>query len=337
MKMRRTISLFLGAVTICLMLGFSTQSQAADKVRFNLDWVIFGRHTGYFTAVGKGFYKQNGIDAVVKRGFGSVKAVSLMAQGQSDYTLADMGALVLARGNDKVPVKAIGVVYAKTPHAVHYLAGSGIRKPSDLAGRTLAQAAGASTTKMFEGFEQAAGIAGKVDKKLVKGDTLNQLLLSKRVDAMTEYIFNTVLLNKLGATKGLKAKYFLYSDGGMKFYSNSLLAPDKTVAEKPDQVRRFLKATFQGIEYAFKNPQEAIDIHRKINPQVDREAGLGELALVKQMMSSPEALKNGMGYMERAKVVQTIQTMRKYLKLKPKVEPEDVYTNQFNPKVMIPQ
>ena len=337
MKMRRTISLFLGAVTICLMLGFSMQSLAADKVRFNLDWVIFGRHTGYFTALGKGFYKQNGIDAVVKRGFGSVKAVALMAQGQSDYTLADMGALVLARGNDKVPVMAIGVVYAKTPHAVHYLAGSGIRKPSDLAGRSIAQAAGASTTKMFEGFEQAAGIAGKLDKKLVKGDTLNQLLLSKRVDAMTEYIFNTVLLNKLGATKGLRAKYFLYSDGGMKFYSNSLLAPEKTIAEKPDQVRRFLKATFQGVEYAFNNPEEAIDIHRKINPQVDRKAGLGELALVKQMMSSPEALKNGMGYMERARVVQTIDTMRKYLNLKPKVKPEDVYTNQFNPKIMIPQ
>ena len=29
--------------------------------------------------------------------------------------------------------------------------------------------------------------------------------------------------------------------------------------------------------------------------------------------------------------------MRKYLKLKPKVKPEDVYTNQFNPKIMIPQ
>ena len=172
---------------------------------------------------------------------------------------------------------AIGVVYAKTPHAVHYLAGSGIRKPSDLAGRSIAQAAGASTTKMFQGFEKAAGIAGKVKHKLVKGDTLNQLLLSKRVDAMTEYIFNTVLLNKLGATKGLRAKYFLYSDGGMKFYSNSLLAPEKTIAEKPDQVRRFLKATFQGVEYAFNNPEEAIDIHRKINPQVDRKAGLGEV------------------------------------------------------------
>ena len=41
--------------------------------------------------------------------------------------------------------------------------------------------------------------------------------------------------------------------------------------------------------------------------------------------------------MERARVVQTIDTMRKYLNLKPKVKPEDVYTNQFNPKIMIPQ
>ncbi len=336
MKRSRLLSGCGGGIALFLLLGLSTEGLSAEKVRFNLDWVVFGRHTGYFTALGKGFYKQNGIDAIVKRGFGSVKAIALMAQGQSDYTFADMGALVLARGNDKVPVKAIGVVYARTPHAVHYLAGRGINKPTDLAGKTLAQAAGASTTKMFLGFEKAAGIAGKVKKKLVKGDTLNQLLLSKRVDAITEYIFNTVLLNKLGATKGLKAKYFLYSDGGMKFYSNSLLAPDRTITGKPDQVRRFLKATFQGMEYAFKHPEEAIDIHRKLNPQVDRDAGLGEWALVKDMMSSPEALKNGMGYFSREKVAQTIQTMREYLSLTVPVKPEDVYTNAFNPRIMIP-
>ena len=90
------------------------------------------------------------------------------------------------------------------------------------------------------------------------------------------------------------------------------------------------------MEYAFKHPEEAIDIHRKLNPQVDRDAGLGEWALVKDMMSSPEALKNGMGYFSREKVAQTIQTMREYLSLTAPVKPEDVYTNAFNPRIMIP-
>ncbi|MFQ5693391.1 MAG: ABC transporter substrate-binding protein, partial [Nitrospinota bacterium] len=297
---------------------------------------IFGRHTGYFTALGKGFYKQNGIDATVKRGYGSVKAIALMAQGQSDYTFADLGALVLSRANEGVPVKAIAVVYARTPHAVHYLEGRGIRKPSDLKGRSVATSAGASITKMFEGFERAVGIEGKVKKQLVEGSALNTLLLSQRADAMLDYVFNTVLLNKLGKTKGLKARYFLYSDAGMNFYSNSLLAPDKTIAGNPGQVRRFVKATLMGLEYSFKHPQEAVDILRKYNPQVDREAALGENTLVKRMMSSPEALQKGMGFMKREKIAGTIGTMRRYMKLTKPIQPGDVHTNAFLPGIKIP-
>jgi NitT/TauT family transport system substrate-binding protein len=324
------------ALIFGLLFGLTLTATAADKVRFNLDWVVFGRHTGYFTALGKGFYKQNGIEAIVKRGYGSTKAIALMAQGQSDYTFADLGALVLARANEGVPVKAIGVVYARTPHAVHYLEDAGIGKPSDLAGRRVAASAGASITQMFSGFQKAAGIEGSVKMQMVEGSTLNTLLLSKRTDGMLDYVFNTVLLNKLGKTKGLKAKYFLYSDAGMIFYGNALLVPDKTIASNPEQVRRFLKATFMGLEYSFKHPQEAVDILRKFNPQVDREAALGENALVKQMMSSPEALKNGMGYMAPKKIAGTIETMRRFMNLKKALKPEDVYTNGFLPGIKIP-
>ncbi len=172
--------------------------------------------------------------------------------------------------------------------------------------------------------------------KFVKGSTLNALLLSKRTDAMLDYVFNTVLLNKLGMTKGLKAKYFLFSDSGMIFYGNSLLAPDKTIAGNPDQVRRFLKATFMGLEYSFKHPQEAVDILKKYNPQVDRGASLGENVIVKEMMSSPEALEKGMGYMKREKIAGTIETMRRFMKLTKPIDPGAVHTNAFLPGIKIP-
>jgi NitT/TauT family transport system substrate-binding protein len=332
------LSLSKCMLIVGLLLGLTAVATAAEKIRFNLDWVIFGRHTGYFTALGKGFYKQQGLDAIVKRGFGSSKAIALMAQGQSDYTFADMGALVLARANDKVPVKAIGVVYARTPHAVHYLEGSGLHKPTDLKGRTVAAAhGGSSIALMFPGFLKAAGISGGVKMNRVQASALNSILLSRKVDGMLDYVFNTVLINKIGKQKGLKGRYFLFSDVGMVFYANALLAPYKTIAQKPDQIRRFVKATFMGLEYSFKHPEEAVDIHRKYNPQVDREAALGELALVKQMMSSPEALEKGMGYMKREKVAGTINVMRLYLNLKKPIKPEEIYTNAFLPGIMIPK
>lgn len=333
MRKRRLFVQFLG---LSLVLSFLfVGNSSAEKIKFNLDWVIYGRHTGYFTAVGKGFYKKNGLDVVVRRGFGSVKAVALTAQGTSDYGFGDMGALVLARGNDNVPVKALATIYQHPPYAVFYIAGKGINKPKDLAGKSITVSPGGSTSKLLSGFLKPIGI--EVVRKNVKPAAMHALLLSGSVDAITEYVFSSVLLNKHAKEDGRRVDHFLYSATGLTLYSNSLLTSEKRIKERPDEVRRFVKATLQGFRYAFAHPQEGADLLKKLQPQVDREASIKEYVLVRQMMTSANTIKNGMGYIAPEKVVQTIKSMEKYMALPAGlVKPAGVYTNAFNPRIKFP-
>ena len=49
-------------------LGALSSAQAADKVTLQLKWVTQAQFAGYFVAKDKGFYKDAGIDIVIKPG-----------------------------------------------------------------------------------------------------------------------------------------------------------------------------------------------------------------------------------------------------------------------------
>ena len=71
---------------------------------------------------------------------------------------ADTGSLVLARGNDQIPVKLVASVYARPPQAIFCREDAGISTPKDLEGRSIANPAGGSIPDLFPAYAKAAGI-----------------------------------------------------------------------------------------------------------------------------------------------------------------------------------
>ena len=60
-----------------------------------------------------------------------------------------------------------------------------------------------------------------------------------------------------------------YSDAGLDYYSNGLVASDATIQSNPDLVRRFVKATLEGLTCAMANPKEAGEILHKLHREID--------------------------------------------------------------------
>lgn len=329
----RIFAIFIVAAFLALSFSPAIAQQKPDPLLFVLDWIVYGRHTPYFTALEKGFYKDENIEATIQRGYGSADTIKRLAAGRADFALADMAGVVLARGNDNVKIKALAVVYAKTPHTLFVREGEGINSPKDMEGKSIAAPAGATVTSIFKGLEKANNVDGsKIKWAYVEPASLNALLLAKKADGMLEYIFNIVLLKKLGAQQGVKPKALLYSDFGLSFYANSLLTSDEMAAKKPDLIRRYVKATLKGLQYAFDNPDEAVTLIRKSHPEIEADVGKDELMLVKDLVMSDEAKKFGIGYMDQSKVQKTIDVMKEYMGLKAEVLAKDVHTNEFLPK-----
>jgi NitT/TauT family transport system substrate-binding protein len=156
-KEKPVLNVKAALVALVSILGVSA-SHAQTDVSMITDFGFNGRHSYFYVALDKGYYKQEGLNMTILRGQGSGDAIKKVAAGAAMFGFADAGSLVLARGNDKVPVKLVAVVYLQPPQALFVLDSSDIKKPKDLEGKTLAETPAGAIRLMFPAYAKAAGI-----------------------------------------------------------------------------------------------------------------------------------------------------------------------------------
>ena len=110
---RYVVPLVLG--TLLLLVASATAQKPARPYTLILDFVPTGEYVPHYTALEKGFYRDEGLDVKIVRGQGSGDTVKRIAAGQGDVGIADISALIAARANTDVKVKAIALWYRRRP------------------------------------------------------------------------------------------------------------------------------------------------------------------------------------------------------------------------------
>jgi NitT/TauT family transport system substrate-binding protein len=312
------------------MLSSSLGVAADERVRFALNWLVSGRNAGYFVAIEKGFYKAEGLDVSISRGNGSGDTIKRVAAGESEFGLADTASIVGAIGNDGSPVKIVGMMYSKSSVAIIYRANAGISTPKDLVGHKIARSASGASLAMFPGFLKANDIDRSSLKEMVAGaSSFVALLLARDVDAAVDQSSYLGRYNKVGAAAGLSFNVFRFADYGLDLCGDGIFVSSKMLEKKPETIRKFLTATLKGNKYAFDHPEEAIEILRKSNPEIDTDVGLKELLDTRELALTKEVAAHGYGYVDAERMSKTISIVKEYIGLNKSVDPNDVYTLDF--------
>lgn len=315
----------LAAVMIVAGAFFHVPSARAAEVSFITDFGYYGRHSYYYVALDKGYYKEEGLDVTFLRGQGSVDAIKKVASGAAMIGFADAGALALARGNDSIPVKLLAVVYASPAHAIFALADSGIKTPKDLEGKTIADSAFSAMPVVFNAYAQAAGIdAKKVKWIAAEASTLPSLLATGRVDAIGQFTVGAPLL--ADAVKPKSLVRLAYKDAGLDYYGNGIVATEQTIKDNPDVLKAFVRATLKGMKDAFANPAEAGEIMHKYHKEILPEVAQGETELVRELAVVPG---QRLGVIGQDRIERTIAIMQKSYPMKNPVQPGDMYAPGF--------
>ena len=63
-------------------------------------------------------------------------------------------------------------------------------------------------------------------------------------------------------------KFFLFADGGYPPYGSTIVTTEKMIAEKPDVVARFVKASLEGWRDYMKNPAPGNALIKADNPKM---------------------------------------------------------------------
>ena len=308
-------------LTLLAALSAAENAQAADKITFVTDYGLYGRHAYYFVAIEKGYYARENIEIDIVRSPGSANTIKQVANGTAQFGFADAFAVVLGRANDGIPVKLVAMIYPKPPHAVYVLKDSGIAKPKDFEGKTLADTAFSSVPKLFATYAKAAGIdATKVKWIAASNDALPAMLTAGRVDGIGQFTVGEPLLAAAAAPKAVIG--FPYRDAGLDYYSNGIVASDAMIQTNPGLVKRFVKATLDGLKAAIADPKEAGEILHKYQRGIDVGIAVGETSKVKELAVQPNV---PLGTIDPARVQKTIDTVAVTFQLKNKVSPADVY------------
>lgn len=317
------------AIRFCAILAALTAAAqgaaAADKITFVTDFGYNGRHAYYFVALDKGYYARQNLDVDIVRGQGSADAVKQVAAGTAQLGFADAAAVILGRGNDRIPTKLVAMVYAKPPHAIYVLKDSGIATPKDLEGKKIADTAFSAVPKLFDAYAKAAHIDGsKVTWLVATSDALPGMLTTGRADGIGQFTVGEPLLAKAAAPKQVFA--LAYADVGLDLYGNGIIATDSLIQSNPDLIRRFVTATLQGLKDAIADPKAAGEIMHKHHREVDADIAEGETRKVGALVDQPGL---PLGTLDAAHVKKTLDIVEAAYKLKYPVRPEDIYAPGF--------
>jgi NitT/TauT family transport system substrate-binding protein len=316
---------FIGLVV--LLVGPPGGVSAAEKIIFQFDWLPYGKHVGYYAAKERGFYKAVGLDVTFERGYGG--SSSSVGAGKQDYGIDCVVCIIVAR-NKNVPVKLVSMWHERLMMVVYALKSSGIRTPKDLEGRKIGGTAGAAAEVVFPVFAEAVGLK-KSSFVPMRPAAKNPSLLAKKMDAIITYATVGVVLRVKAKKKGEEVVEFLYGDYGVRLAQDGIITHDKTMAEKPGQVRRLVAASLKGNAWAIEHPEEGVDIFMRYVPEASRKMTRGSWNLSSRFQVWGNLKKHGLGYIDREIVKSTRKTAARIYKMKYPPPLKDIYTTKFLP------
>ncbi len=222
---------------------------------------------GVFLAKEKGYFKDAGLDVQMKQFAGPADSVPPLIGGKLDaaLTTADTAILLSQQANEN-PVKNVFITDTSAG-ADAIVAQGDIKSLKDLKGKTVAATKGQCNELLLLKGLRSVGLSDKdVTVTNMDADAAGAAVVAKKIPAAVTWEPWITKARNAGAT-------VIYSS---KEAPNLILdvvtVSQKTMTNKPADVRALVAACVKGNEYAIKNPNEAAKVAAKYFGSTEKEA-----------------------------------------------------------------
>ena len=285
-------------------------------------------------AVEKGYYKDKGLDVELQNSKGSGDSIAKADTGRADVGLAD-ATVVIPRIAQGAKIKVVGAIFDNTPLNIWTRRDAGIAKPKDLEGKTLAAPPGDAQRMLFPAFARLNGVdESKVKWLKIEPAAKFVALSEKRADAVPDYTTGQPFWEKaIGKENLVRMPWHQY---GFDTYSMSIFASEKTMSERPKVLKDFLEASYRGWRDVMDNPTAALVIFKRRVPEIDLALIEPNMLLGLELMKTDRYARNGIGWMDRAKMCKAVELVNTYMDVPKKAACDEVFTNDFLTKIEMP-
>jgi NitT/TauT family transport system substrate-binding protein len=329
MNRTRILCSLLAAAAVA---AFAAPASAQEKFPFRLNWTLYGEHAPFFVALDKGFYKEEGLDVEILEGSGSTTVAQLVANQTNPVAYVDAATMMRGVGAG-MPIKAVGVTLQQSPMSFIYRADAPRpTKVDEIKGSRIAITAGDASLAIFTAFMGKLGM--KVDDvqliTVANPQSKEQAVLNKQADSLLGYFMDQG--PRMQLQTGVKMGWTrLYDMSGVSTLSSAIIVNTDWLkdAKNQDQLKRFLRASQRGWQYAFDHRDEAADIFLKHASAFNKEIALLEINGTMTILHTKSTEGKALGWSSIDDWKDTQDLLEKYAKMKPQADLGVYFTNDY--------
>lgn len=277
---------------------------------------------GVYVAQEKGYFKAQGLDVTIQHA-ASGEHVQLLATGKIQFSTGTGGDILKRVSQAGVPLVSIAVIGQRDDQAFAVKADSSIRTPKDFEGKIV----GYKSTPSAD-YLALLQIA-KVDRSKIREVSVGfdpRVLATGQVDVYPVFAANEP---DTLARQGVQVRLIDPTAYGIPSFGLTYMTNRDLLTQKPEVVKRFLKAALKGIEDAVADPAGAIDIVMKYAPGEDPAHQRFMLDTEIAAAQNERTKANGIGTMTREQWLALGSFLADYKAIPKQVDVSTVYDDTF--------
>jgi NitT/TauT family transport system substrate-binding protein len=321
----------------CLGAGDSRAGGAAAQpvaVKLTFDRPITAGVAPFVMAAADGLFASEGLAVTTDVAGSSAEAIERVAAGTSQFALVDVNELIRYRGKPTAPpVKAVFMLFNKSPYAFVARKSRGIRALSDIEGKTLGVAEGDFSFRLWPALARQNGIKpGSVKVNRISAAVREPMLSAGQVDAVAGFSYLSAVNLRNRGVPADDLVVLRYADYGSEAYGFAVIVNPAFAAARPDAVRGFVRAVIAGTHLSIREPGRAAD---QVVSRMDggsRDLELERLdAVISDNILTGEVKRNGIGGIDPARLERSIDQIAEDFKFLKRPSAADVFDDSFLP------
>src|ERR1700682_2369727 len=319
-----TVRCFLASLTSLLGLaGLGATASAAEvrppiAIQFSLDRPLEAGAAPFVVPSVRGLFTAEGLSVTTNIADGSPEAIARVASGASEFALVDINELIRYRDNAAAaPIKAVFVLFNKSPYAIVARKSRGIHALSDIEGKTLGVAESDLSFRLWPALARQNGLkVTSIKQNRISAAVREPILSAGQVDAVAGFSYLSAVNLRDRGVPADDLAVLRYADYGCEAYGFAVIVNPAFAAKRPEAVKGFLRAVIAGTQLTIKDPPRAAD---DVVSRMDGGSRELELARLRTVISdnilTGEVQRSGIGGIDPARLNPSIAPIREGLKM----------------------
>ena len=237
------------------------------QLELMLDYFPNADHAGIYAAQAGGDFREAGLDVEIRQPPDPAAPIKQVAAGRVDLAISYEPEVLRAR-DEGLRVVSVAALVQKPLTSIISLPRAKIRKPADLAGKTVGTAGIDYQHAYLETVLDEAGVRAASVKERNVGFSLTPALLTGRVDAVLGAFWNYEGTDL--RLRGKRPRIMRIEDAGVPSYNELVLVANEDALERDgEKIRAFIGAVSRGTRALRRHPGAAIDGLLDANPDLD--------------------------------------------------------------------